>query len=124
METHISDHKITIQSGYVLVERPQNYEVDLNGLPEMLVELANFCKEADCRKVLIVGENIEVNLGVMDIFKLGSQLARTPLRIAMVETHDASDEDVGFLQNVALNRGGQIQFFDSGREAKDWLGVS
>ena len=124
METHIFDHKVSIQSDYVLVERPQGYEVDLKVLPQMLVELGNFCNEADCRKVLIVGENIEVNLGVMDIFKLGSQLAKLPLRLAMLETHDASDEDVGFLQNVALNRGGQIRFFDSGREAKDWLGVS
>ncbi len=124
METHIADHRISNQSGYVLVERPQDYEIDLTVLPEMLVELANFCKEADCRKVIIVGEKTKVNLGVMDIFKLGTQLARLHLKIAMVETHDASDDDVDFLENVTLNRGGRIRFFDSQRDAKDWLGVS
>ena len=124
METHISDHKISIQSGYVLVERPQDYEVDLNVMPEMLVELANFCKEAGCHKVIIVGEKTKVNLGVMDIFKLGSQLAKLRLQIAMVETHNASDDDVDFLENVTVNRGGQIQFFDSEQNAKVWLRVS
>ena len=124
MVTHIANHKVSNQSGYVLVERLQDYEVDLDDLPAMFVELANFCKETDCRKVLIAGENVKVNLGVMDIFKLGSQLAKLHLQIAMVESHDASDDDVDFLQNVTLNRGGRIRFFDTQGDAKDWLGVS
>ena len=120
----ISDHKISIQPDFVLVERPPGYEVDLNELPLMLMELANFCEEADCRKVLVVGENTKVNLEVIDIFDLGSQLAELHLQIAMVESHDASDENVGFLENVAFNRGGQIRFFDTKKDAKYWLGVS
>ena len=124
METHISDHKVSIQSGYVLVERPQDYQVDLDDLPTMFVELSNFCREAHCRKVLIYGDRTKVNLGVMDIFKLGKELAKLHLQIAMVESHDASDDDVDFLENVTLNRGGRIRFFDSERDAKTWLGVS
>jgi hypothetical protein len=46
------------------------------------------------------------------------------LPIAMAESHDASDEDVSFLENVVANRGEPIRFFDTEREAKDWLGIS
>ena len=120
----IFDHKISIQSDYVLVERPPGYQVDLNELPPMLMGLTDICMEADCRKVLVVGNDTTVNLEVIDIFDLGNQLAELRLQIAMVESHDASAENVGFLENVAFNRGGQIQFFDTEKDAKDWLGVS
>jgi hypothetical protein len=59
-----------------------------------------------------------------DIYDLGSELAGMQLPIAMAESHDASDEDVSFLENVVANRGEPIRFFDTEREAKDWLGIS
>ena len=59
-----------------------------------------------------------------DIYDLGSELAGMQLQIAMAESHDASDEDVSFLENVAANRGGSNCFFDTEKEARDWLGIS
>ena len=90
----------------------------------MLMEMSTFCKEAGCRKVLILGPKTKVDLAVLDIYDLGKEIAKLDLRIAMVESHDASNEDVYFLETVVWNRGGPIQFFDTEKEAKDWLEIS
>jgi len=116
--------KLSIQSGYVLVERPDNYEVVLEDQPTELTRMLEICKEADCRKVLIVGPSTKVRLSEMDIFHLGERIAEMDLMIAVVETHDAMEKDVRFLENVATNRGAPIQFFDSVEDAKRWLRVA
>ena len=120
----ISNCKLTIRSGYVLAERSQDYEVTLNEQPAMLMELSSVCKEAGCRRVLIVGPKTKVNLSTFDILDLGQQIAKLDLRIAIVESHDASVEDVKFLENAVWNRGGYIRFFDSKMEAEYWLQTS
>ena len=85
--------------------------------------MATACKEASCRKVLIVGPDTKVKLSVVDILELGRRIADLGLEIAVVESHDASKEDVEFLENVAWNRGGVIQFFATQSAAREWLGV-
>ena len=119
-----SDYKISIQPNYVLVERPQDYVVTMNEQPAMLMELSSVCKEADCRNALILGQRTTVNLSTFDILDLGQQIAKLDLRIAIVESHDASDEAVKFLEKAVWNRGGYIRFFDSELEAKYWLRIS
>ncbi len=119
-----SDYKMSVQAGYVLVERPEDYEVVANELPAMLTDLSAFCKETNCQKVLVLGPKTKVDLALLDIYDLGSEIANLQLQIAMLESHNASDEDVSFLENVVANRGGPIRFFDTENEAKEWLGVS
>lgn len=118
------DYNISIQDGYVLVERPEGYEVVANALPAMLMKLSAFCKTASCQKVLVLGPKTQVDLALLDIYDLGSEIANLHLQIAMVESHDVSDEDVSFLENVVANRGGPIRFFDTEKEAKEWLEVT
>lgn len=112
-----------VRPGYVLVERPPNYEVVPKELPEMLKELSAVCKESGCNKVLVVGPKTKVSLAVFDLYDLGKEIANLQLKIAMVESHDASIDDVKFLETVAQNRGGPLQFFDTEDAAKDRLGV-
>jgi len=119
-----SDYNISIRPDYILVERPKDYEVVLDEMPAMLAELSAVCKEADCRKVLILGPRTHVGLETMDIYDLGNQIASVRLQIAIVESHDASDDDESFLETVAFNRGGPIQFFTDEEEAKNWLADS
>ena len=119
-----SDYKMSIEPGYVLLERPPNYEVELNEQPEVLADISAFCKAVSRRKVLIRGPRTKVNLSGMDIMDLGKEIAKLDLQIAVVESHDASNEDVSFLQNVVWNRGGSIKFFESEMEAKYWLRIS
>lgn len=116
-----SNYKISNQHDYVLLERPRNYVVVPDEQPAMLAELMNACQQAGTRNVLIVGPNTKVALSTMDGIELGEKIAESRLRIAIVEVHDAANEDVEFLENVVWNRGGQIQFFDSKKEAEDWL---
>ena len=119
-----SGYKISNQSNYVLIERSPDYEVTLNEQPAMLMELASACKEADCQNVLILGPKTKVSLSTFDILDLGQQIATLGLRIAIVESHDAANEDVNFLEKAVWNRGGYIRFFDSEMEAKYWLQIS
>jgi len=119
-----SDYEISIRHDYILVERPEDYEVILGEMPAMLAELSAVCKEVGCRKVLILGSKTHVSLETMDIHDLGNLIANTHLQIAIVESHDASDDDENFLETVVFNRGGPLQFFVDEEEAKNWLAVS
>jgi len=120
----ISDYKISVQSNFVLVERPKNYEVVLKEMPAMLTKLSAVCKESGCRKVLILGSKTKVNLDTLDIYNLGEQIASLRLQIAIVESHDASIDDENFLETVVFSRGGPLQFFMDEGDAKDWLEIS
>lgn len=91
--------------------------------PAMLMEVSTICSEAGCRKVLIIGPKTKVNLTVADIYALGAEAAKLHLQVALVESHDASKEDVSFLETVMWNRGSSIRFFDTEQEAKDWLAI-
>jgi hypothetical protein len=119
-----SDYKMSIQPGYVLLERPPDYEVTMNEQPAMLTDMSAFSKTASRRKVLILGPKTIVNLSANDILDLGKEIAKLNLRIAVVESHDASNEDVDLLEKVVWNRGGSIRFFNSEMEAKYWLQIS
>jgi len=118
-----SEHKISIQPGYVLIERSQDYKVVWSEQPAKLMEMSAACKEAGCRKVLILGPRTKVRLSTNEIFNLGKEIAKLNLQIAVVELHDASIGKVKFLENVVGNRGVPIQFFDYEQDAKDWLGI-
>lgn len=117
----LSNYKISIQPDYILMERPRDYEVVLSEQPEMLTNLSAVCKKANCRKVLIRGPKTSVSLSPLEIRDLGKEIAKLDLRIAVAESHDASKDDVDFLENVVWNRGRPIKFFDSELEAKYWL---
>ena len=118
-----SEQTLSIKPGFVLVERPPDYEVTLSDQSARLMEIFALCKEAGTQNVLVVGPRTNVNLSTIDIFNLGEQIAKLGLRIAVVEFHDASDGDVSFLENVATNRGGSMEFFTNQQDAIDWLGV-
>ena len=118
------DYQISLQSGYVLVERSPGYRVALDKMPAFLREISAFCDETRCRKVLILGSQTNVDLSIVDLFDLGEQIAESRLQIAIVESHDASDEDEYFLETVVFNRGGPLQFFETEESAKEWLDSS
>ena len=120
--------QVVVYSSAVRADNPEIIAAREAGLPivrraEMLAELAEFCACADCRKVLIRRQNTKVGLAPLDIYDLGKEIAKHHLQIAVVETHNASDDDVNFLETVAQNRGGPIHFFDDEESAKRWLQV-
>jgi len=62
-----SQHQLSTEPGYVLVRRPDNYEVDWSELPAFFAELSTYCEEAGCRNVILVGSNTNVKLSTMGI---------------------------------------------------------
>jgi hypothetical protein len=118
-----SEYAISIQSGYVLMENPPDHEIIWSEEQTKLRALAEVCREAGCHKVPVVGAKAKVHLTTMDIFNLGEEIAKMGIKVAIVEAHDASQDDETFLKIVASNRGSLIQFFDTEADAKDWLGV-
>ena len=119
-----SKYTISSRSGYVLVEREPGYEVVLEDQPAMLAAISAACKEANCRNVLLMGPRTTVSLSPMDVFDLGKAIAKLDLKFAVVEIHDAPDDEVDLLESVASNRGGAIEFFDTEQSAKNWLGIT
>ena len=117
------EYKISIQPGYVLVEDPPDYDVIWSEQPAKLQAISVACSEAGFRKVLLRGSNINVKLTEAEVFKLGEEVTKLNLMVAIVQLHDASKETERFLENVAVNRGVPIQFFDNEQDARDWLGV-
>lgn len=115
--------KITVCSDYIRIDRPAGYEVELIDATDYVDKLASACDDAGVRNVLIVGPKTNVRLSTMDLLELGGLIAAAHLKIAMVERHDAPVRDVEFLENVAWNRGGLIEFFDDEASALEWLGV-
>ena len=118
-----SEQKISIQPGYVLIERPKDYKVIWGEQLAFLMEISAACKEASCRKVLILGPRTKVRLTTSDIYNLGKEIAKLGLQIAVAESHDASIGKVKFLESVVGHRGVPFQFFDNEQDAKGWLGV-
>ena len=118
-----SEYKISIQSGYVLVEDPPDYDVVWDEQPAKLQAMSAACSEVGCNKVLIRGSKANVKLTTAEVFALGEEVAKLNLMVAVVTQHDASKETEKFLENVAKNRGPPVRFFDNEQDARDWLGV-
>jgi len=118
-----SDQTISIANGYVLVERPPEFEVHLSEQLAALKKMAALCNKAGTRKVLVVGSRTKVMLSKLDIYNLGKLIAKFMLHVAIVELHDVSVEEEQFLENVTSNRGKPLKFFDNINEAKIWLKV-
>ncbi len=117
------ENAISIQPGYVLVENPPDYDVVWIEQPPKLQAISAACSEADFNKVLMRESNANVKLTVAEIFKLGKEVGKLELRIAIVSTHDTSQENERLLENAATSRGSPVRFFNKEQDAKDCLGV-
>ena len=117
------EYEISIQSGYVLVEDPPDYDVVWIEQPSKLQAMSAACSEAGYRKVLIRGSKSNVKLTTAEFFALGEEVAKLDLMVAVVTRSDASKEMEKFLETVAANRGAPVRFFDNEQDARDWLGV-
>ena len=117
------EYKISVQSGYVLVEDPPNYDVVWSEQPAKLQAISAACSKAGFSKVILRGSNINVKLTGSEVYKLGKEVTKLNLMVAIVQLHDASREMESFLENVTVNRGLPVQFFDNEKDARDWLGV-
>jgi len=118
-----SQYVVSIQPGYVLVEDPPDYDVVLSEQAAKLQAISAACTQSGYKNVLVRGTQANVRLTPAEMFKFGESVAKLGIKAAIVNSHDASMEDEGFLETVATNRGSPIRFFDNEQDARDWLGV-
>ena len=93
------EYTISMQSGYVLVEDPPNYDVVSTEQQTKLREISDACDKAGIRKVLIRGSKANVKLTLSQLYELGEAIAKRQLTIAFVNVHDASQENQQLLPN-------------------------
>ncbi len=117
------NYTLSVHDDHVYVERAPNAEVAMADQKVMIEEIMQTCRETGCRNVIVAGAAVKVGLSTLDLLQIGNEVANARLRVAVVEDHDASTDDVSFLENVAWNRGGLIRFFDTDADARDWLGI-
>ena len=115
------EYNISIQSGYVLVEDPPEYDVVWGEQTAKLKAIAAACAEAGCKTVLIRGSKANVKLSTIQIHDLGKEVGKLNLKIAVVTSHDAPWDEVILLEATAKNRGSPIRFFHREKDAKEWL---
>ncbi|MGI9219994.1 MAG: hypothetical protein ACR2QS_03045 [Woeseiaceae bacterium] len=114
---------VSARADYIFVERPPGYEVNWDDQSQALLEISSACHRADCKKVLVVGPQTNVELTAFDILDLGKAIADIGIQVAVVELHNASNDAVSLLESSATNRGSPIRFFENIADAKTWLNV-
>ena len=85
--------------------------------------VADLCRENGCKKVLLDARELITELGTMDLFTLGCQLADVPdrsVRFALLGTEKQVPAD-NFMENVAVTRGSFMRVFTVEDEAIAWL---
>ncbi len=83
--------------------------------------LTDACAEHNCKKVLIDARDLQVEMGTMDLFKAGKDVAALMLngiRIACLAREDMIDP---FFEDVAINRGAIVSVFTEMDRAREWL---
>ena len=117
------NYVVSIQPGYALVEDPPNYDLIWSEQPRKLQAIAAACAEADTRKVLIRGTNVNVKMTPVEFFAFGEAVGKLNLKIAVVTHIDAPGVDARLFENVTANRGSHMLLFDNEQDARDWLGI-
>ena len=85
--------------------------------------VADICEQQNCNGVLLDARGLTMDLNTMDVFKLGSQVAKVrgrPIRFAMLGPEQQASLD-DFMETVAANRGALVKVFSSEDEAMAWL---
>ena len=83
--------------------------------------LIDACISHQCNKALIDATDLDVGLNTMELFKAGedaAHMSRLNLRVAIVAREDMFDQ---FFEDVAVNRGGDIEVFTDMDAAREWL---
>ena len=85
--------------------------------------IADLCRQNECKKVLLDSRELTIDLGTMDLYQIGSLLAETRgslVKFSILGTDEQVPSD-NFMENVAVNRGGFVRVFTVEDEGIAWL---
>lgn len=83
--------------------------------------LIDECSSHQCHKAIIDATKLKVDFDTTELYRAGkdaTHLSRLNLRVAIVAREDMVDL---FFEDVAFNRGGDIQVFTTLAAARKWL---
>ena len=113
--------RITINEDLGIIEVYSHGELTLDQVRNTISESIRISHEKNIYKVLVNTLDLVKIPGVVDVFKIFSELPQK-LFIAHVMSIDQIKRDLLlFGENVALNRGKNVKFFDTIEEAVAWL---
>jgi hypothetical protein len=81
----------------------------------------SFCRENGIFKLIVDTCGQVSHSTTMEIFAFAAELAAHATGFHIAFVRDAEGEDIGFMDNVAANRGCQCKSFFSFEEAELWL---
>lgn len=93
----------------------------INTMENAFTPLMEACKVNKCKKVLIDASELLLNFETMDLFKAGEQLASYSKEISKVAILTTKEYYSQFFEDVATNRGANVQIFINGEKARGWL---
>lgn len=107
--------------GYLVATCGETFNLQV--MLEVINQIAEACKQKDYRKVLIDLRNVKGEIGTMDRYDLGTEVAkliRSSIKIAVVYRPEEIDS---FGENVGVNRGAKLKVFSETEPALKWLGT-
>lgn len=110
---------------YIHVKQPGVFELSSPEGRSFWARLREICYELDSDTVLIEASAVEAGGDTMCTFDSGveaSNIVANPT-IAICAAGYSPDEGAEFFKTVAINRGAQLEFFASFKNAVSWLGV-
>ena len=115
---------ITTRGGYLLIRYTGSLALeDLPRGQNAFQHIADICEQQNCSGVLLDARDLTMGLSTMDVFRLGSLVAKVrgrPIRFAMLGPEQQAPLD-DFMETVATNRGALVRIFSSEDEAAAWL---
>lgn len=120
------DFKFSFRTDHVHIQLAPDFEVNSSHMAALWTELGAFCKDKNCWLVLCEGIKPTRQMDVLDAYESGVRLAEAGrgIRMACYWEQYTPDKLTSHFENVSTNRGVQVRFFLSQREAVEWLGIA
>jgi len=121
-----NEYSFEFFGNYIHVIHSENFVITPQKMIKFWDELAEFCKQHNCKKVLSEGYVFRRKMTTVDAFESGNAAGKKILGLwlAGVFPEYKPDETTDFFKTVAKNRGVRIEFFQDREAALQWLNVA
>ena len=109
-----------------MVELVYQGDVDLNETIASRADVARIANENSLTRAFIDFKNCSFSLSASDLYRFGNSFDKVgmPTNIIISGVVNSGDKKGRFLENVVKNRFMKIKFFETRRDAAEWLGVA
>lgn len=121
-----SGYTFEFTGNYVHLNHSDDFVVNPQTIRRLWDDLAEFCNENGCKKVLAEGKVFKRKMTTVEAFESGNAVGKKILGLwlACVFPEYQPDETTDFFKTVAKNRGVRVEFFQNRQDALEWLNVN